>query len=114
MNVEGVQVNYLLSLNEFEILANRCGIQRIYSYLGNQPEQMKWEIFIQTLHQMIKKNIINVSEEIIQVKEPYSTFFKIIKEATEVITFNTDKDYYPGWCGDVSLEIICLRRGAGG
>lgn len=98
MKVEGVQVNYLLSLNEFAILANSCGIQRIYSFIGNQSEKMKWETFIYTLHQLVKKDIINVSEKIIQVKEPYSTFFKMIKEADKVITLDTDKSLYPEKC----------------
>lgn len=98
MKVEGIQVNYLLSLNEFAILANSCGIQRIYSFIGNQSEQMKWETFIHTLHQLIKKDIVNVSENIIQVKEPYSTFFKMIKEAKKVITLDTDKNLYSDKC----------------
>lgn len=108
MKVEGVQVNYLLSLNEFAILANSCGIQRIYSFVGNQSEQMKWETFIHTLHQLIKKDIVNVSEKMIHVKEPYSTFFKMIKEADKVITFDTDKNHYSGKCCYLTKENTIL------
>lgn len=108
MNVEGIQIEYILSMNEFAILANRCGIQRIFSFLDNQAEPLKKETFIQTLHQLTKNEIINISDGMIQVQEPFRSFFEIIRKAKEALIIDTDKSNRPGKCCYISDEKTIL------
>ncbi|WP_455713945.1 hypothetical protein [Anaerosporobacter sp.] len=105
---KGIQIEYILSMNEFAILANRCGIQRIFSFLDNQSEPLKKETFIKTLHQLTRKKIINVTDGGIQVEEPYRSYFELIRTAKEAITIDTDKSNYPGKCCYISDEKTIL------
>lgn len=113
MNVEGIQIEYILSMNEFAILANRCGIQRIFSFLDNQSEPLTKETFIHTLHQLTKNKIIDMSDGIIQVQEPYRSYFDIIKKAKEALIIDTDLNNHPGKCCYLSDETILVTEVSG-
>ena len=104
MKVEGMQRKYLLSMNEFAILANRCGIERIFGYVDCSQEQMTKELLIQTLHQLTKKGMMTISETGVSVKEPYQSYFQSIKNSKEAIVIDTDQSIYPGKCCYLSAD----------
>ncbi|WP_167955904.1 hypothetical protein [Anaerosporobacter faecicola] len=98
MKVEIIQQKYILSMNEFAILANRCGIHRVFSFLESQHETMGKETFIQILHQLMKKGLVTLEQDTFQVKQPFTSYFAQIKSAKEAITIETDKGVYAGKC----------------
>lgn len=98
MKVELIQKEYILSLEEFFVIASRMGMARIFSFERQQRNSLDWKQFIMVLHQMELKGQICISDDMICIMQPYLSLFQEIKEADYVLSVGTIHEQLPDKC----------------
>lgn len=97
---------YTLNFLELAILLAGKGINTIYGFPLDRVQIDSNEKMLQTLHKMVKRNIITSDGEAFHMNEPYEEMIGLLKEAKDVLIITPKTEELPMKCCYLGEKIL--------
>jgi hypothetical protein len=97
---------YTLDFLELAILLVGKGINKIYGFPLDRVQIDSNEKMLQTLHKMVKRNIITSDGEAFHMNEPYEEMIGLLKEAKDVLIITPKTEELPMKCCYLGEKIL--------